>query len=366
MSKDKISAQDIIDSLAAKADITKILADDFFKAFIATIEEALLANDVVKIKALGTFKLNWIAPRKSVNVQTGEDILIDGFYKVVFTPEKELKELVNKPFAHLEPVVLDDDFPKKEIETELNPLASLTEQADEIKGLLSEIQSMPAKKADKVETERKEKEEAVEMKEDKEEKQVCEPIVVEIVKRIEEDEPEKEKKTWLWILLTLVLLIGIWAALYFACMPVRHWTNKTFLGHDTAAYNAATESESASTDDLFKEEEAEKAGKTETVPGTPVLDDFEKAFEKRFENRNVIAKVELGNGNRLAFLAEKYYGSPFFWVYIYEANTDRISNPDKVLVGTIVTVPKIDPMLIDLKNPRSMEKALELRKKYLK
>lgn len=148
MNKDKISSQEIIDLVATKASVSKRAAEEFLKVMIATIEDALLAGDVVKIKNFGTFKLQWNEPRKSVNVQTGEDILIEGYHKVSFTPDSTLKELVNEPFAHLDPVQLDGNIePKVEIvdESIQEPLRIFTEQASEIKDLLSEINALSPK-----------------------------------------------------------------------------------------------------------------------------------------------------------------------------------------------------------------------------
>ncbi len=145
MNKDKISSQEIIDLVATKASVSKRAAEEFLKVMIATIEDALLAGDVVKIKNFGTFKLQWNEPRKSVNVQTGEDILIEGYHKVSFTPDTLLKELVNKPFAHLEPVQLDGNIESKDetkVEDIPEPLRIFTEQASEIKNLISEINAL--------------------------------------------------------------------------------------------------------------------------------------------------------------------------------------------------------------------------------
>lgn len=338
MNKDKISAQDIIDALAAKADITKLLAEEFFKVLIATIEEALQANDSVKIKDLGTFKLHWIAPRKSVNVQTGEDIVIEGYYKVVFTPDKDLKELVNKPFAHLESVVLDDEENNKKSQEEANPLSSLTEQAGEIKGLLSEINSMSPQKEKNMEKETPKK---------KEEKRInASDLVI---------EKKEKKRIWLWVLLIVLLLLLTSVICYFACMPVQHWVNKNFFGCDTAVCDTAKEKSNLAEDWFGTSQE-------EVV----VIDEFQIAFDNRFNDMEYAVVEKLRHGSRLAYLAEKYYGSPYFWVYIYEANADHISDPDNVLEGTSVRIPKMDPLLVDANSQRALDAAWELRGKYLK
>ena len=62
----------------------------------------------MKVKGLGTFKVQAVKPRESVNVNTGERVLIEGHDKVSFTPDTTMKELVNKPFALFETVVLND------------------------------------------------------------------------------------------------------------------------------------------------------------------------------------------------------------------------------------------------------------------
>src|SRR5665647_3238433 len=150
MIKDKISSQEIIDLVSSKASVSKRAAEEFLKVMITSIEEALMAGEVVKIKNFGTFKLQWNEPRKSVNVHTGEDIIIPGYSKVTFVPDVVLKNVVNEPFAHLEPVVLDgDDEDSDEIavdEVTLDPLRVLNEQAADIKGLLADIQALSPKK----------------------------------------------------------------------------------------------------------------------------------------------------------------------------------------------------------------------------
>jgi nucleoid DNA-binding protein/nucleoid-associated protein YgaU len=357
MNKDKISVQDVIDSLAAKTDITKVQADDFFKTLISTIEETLLANDFVKIKNFGTFKLNWVAPRRSVNVQTGEDIDIDGFYKVVFTPEKNLKELVNKPFEHLESVALDGEKPQEEP----NPMASLTAQAGTIKTLLTEIQSMSnAETAETAEIPEEKQPETITAKIEEEPKQVERPNYHEY-----ESEREKKKRTgcW-WFLLGVLLVLGVLIALYF--IPPQNnafqdWVNKNIFGRDTAAYDAERERERARMEaERMADYERERALQEEVVP-----DDFSRAFDDRLNNIEILTTVRMNNGSRLAHLAQRHFGSPHFWVYIYEANRDIITHPNRILIGTMIRIPRMNPLLVDANNPRAIEQALLLHEKYL-
>lgn len=159
MSKDRINTGELAALLASYLKVGIRESEDFLKALIGVMEEQLLANDILKIKGLGTFKLQWNEPRKSVDVNTSEEIVIDGYYRISYTPEPELKELVNAPYAHLEPVVLGGPEPgemeeevevvEEEIMKEMedpqklaDAMRSITEQAIEIKDILAEMNMM--------------------------------------------------------------------------------------------------------------------------------------------------------------------------------------------------------------------------------
>ena len=110
----KISLSNIAEELAAKAGLSRENANNFAHAFVDTVEKGLQADGVVKIKGLGTFKLQEVSDRDSVDVNTGERITIKGYRKVTFTPDTVMKEFVNRPFAHFEPTELNDGFPEEE------------------------------------------------------------------------------------------------------------------------------------------------------------------------------------------------------------------------------------------------------------
>ena len=73
------------------------------------IEDSLKHDKLVKIKGLGTFKLIDVDSRESININTGERFVIEGYTKISFTPESALRELINKPFAHFETVALNEN-----------------------------------------------------------------------------------------------------------------------------------------------------------------------------------------------------------------------------------------------------------------
>lgn len=120
---ERLTIQDLTDLLAAKHSMTKKDAEAFVKEFFLLIEQALENEKIVKIKGLGTFKLIDVDSRESVNVNTGERFRIKGHTKVSFSPDANLKDTINKPFAHFETVVLNEntileDTPIEETEEE--------------------------------------------------------------------------------------------------------------------------------------------------------------------------------------------------------------------------------------------------------
>ena len=179
---DEVNLKSLVDVFASKAKITKKEANAFVKAFQNIFIDALSKDKVLKITGLGSFKVTLVNERSSVDVNTGKPIKINSHYKIVFTPDSELKNIVNSPFAHLDTIIIDDvvdmsdgevnidtlsqdlknlsanhtvsSFPPvDEVKTDVqliktdneadkveSPLEKLAEQALEIKSLLADIQ----------------------------------------------------------------------------------------------------------------------------------------------------------------------------------------------------------------------------------
>ena len=134
----KTALQLIADAVAKKHKITVKEAEKFVSSMFDVMNEGLKTDKIVKVKGLGTFKVQAVKPRESVNVNTGERVLIEGHDKVSFTPDTTMKELVNKPFALFETVVLNDgvdfaDLESKPDEEEKKEKADETVVSDEEK-----------------------------------------------------------------------------------------------------------------------------------------------------------------------------------------------------------------------------------------
>ncbi|HJV77764.1 MAG TPA: HU family DNA-binding protein [Paludibacter sp.] len=469
MIKEKISSQEIIDLVSSKSKVSKRVAEDFLKVMISSIEEALLAGEVVKIKNFGTFKLQWNEPRKSVNVHSGEDILLAGYHKVTFTPDVILKDLVNEPFAHLTPVELDSENPEpiqEKTDVALDPLRIFSDQASEIKDLLSEIQALSPSFKSKVVEEKPEAvleveplaegedndedfpeeeveeelpEEVVEQMEEGyepaqekavepvQELKVAKTALSELIGRVQEEKgqeaiqeenvvkssvesviyqheekitpgqeepkqvvepipqfdsseflkdinPGKKRKVWLLVLVISVLFLGTGSGLYFFCPPVTEFT--------VTAVNSCVESVikvSGVISGWFQSKPKSKPAPVkqtiiipkdtidnDTVAVQEPVDSLQLMFDNPRVYTKFIATETVEQGNRLTIMSKKYYGSKDFWVYIYEANKEKIPNPDIISEGTLIRIPKLDPRLIDIKNPRCIEKAKELHDVYVR
>jgi len=113
----KTALQLIADAVAKKHKITVKEAEKFVSSMFDVMNEGLKTDKLVKVKGLGTFKVQAVKSRESVNVNTGERVLIEGHDKVSFTPDTTMKELVNKPFALFETVVLNDGVDFADLES---------------------------------------------------------------------------------------------------------------------------------------------------------------------------------------------------------------------------------------------------------
>lgn len=106
MSKSNISR--LAKSISSKHGLTQAEAERFVSKMFEVANEGLHEDKLLKIKWLGTFKVAPVKDRESVDVNTGERIVIEGRDKISFTPDNILKEIVNKPFAQFETVVVND------------------------------------------------------------------------------------------------------------------------------------------------------------------------------------------------------------------------------------------------------------------
>lgn len=114
----KTTIKELALSLSEKHDLSKADAERFVATIFEVINDGLEDDKLVKVKGLGAFKIIGVAARKSVDVNTGEPIVIEGRNKISFTPDASMRDDVNKPFSQFETVIINDGVDFSSIDKE--------------------------------------------------------------------------------------------------------------------------------------------------------------------------------------------------------------------------------------------------------
>ena len=148
----KYSITQLATILVKKNGISNDEALKFVTAIFDIVKEGLETDKLVKIKGFGTFKIIDVDPRESVNVNTGERVLINGHQKITFIPDSVMKEMVNRPFAQFETVVLNDgvDF------SDIDKLSNINENIDKQEETQEELQEIIQEEEEKKDEGKKE------------------------------------------------------------------------------------------------------------------------------------------------------------------------------------------------------------------
>ena len=376
----KITFPELIERIAGLTNTSKRVSELFLKELFGVVKECLEQGVSVKIKNLGTFKVTEIATRKSVNVNTGEEMEIPAHRRVSFTPDKTLAEAINAPFEGFETVILDDDVS----EADLQELSAIDEGkiskedveiAEEILPPLydKDVTMMTSNSDDSIDSsldlnkeESQEKEELhVGDEGNNVSKEDVEPVVTNNVEEqvdnvdeaiapistIAEDEnfdeyeevKSEKRKSFMWGFLGGILvciLIGVVA-----------------IGVCDSCFG-----------DFVPYSRTEKVI-TDSIETSPKLVDTvshkkDSVIEIK-ENAPVVITDTVRADYYLTKMSRKYYGRYEFWVYIYMENKGKISNPNKVSPGLVVVIPAPEKYGIDKNSEESVQKAKELAEKIL-
>lgn len=383
MADNKLNNMHLRQAIIDRTDATEREANLFLRVLVEQIIAGLQGGEQIKINGLGTFRLQEMAPRKSVNVNTGEPIIIPGYTKVVFAPEVSMREMVEKNKSVTPIVNLNADTSAAPVDEEaLSPLEKLGRQADEIVGILADLgqdprmrsqaaeESAPAKEAraetmdsaateepvseavaEEVATEEMISEEVAEeeIAEEKAEEKVAEPIAELVAEPIVEPvaEPTKEesvvvpeepiaptagktdkKRKYHFLRDTLIcvvcLLVVLAGGFLFLRGAMANWIDSLVAKREPVA----TDTIIAIPSTPVAEEVVEDTAVMENAPEVSVYQQF-------------IATEEIREGSRLTWLAYRYYGNKDLWVYIYDANKDHLGNPNEIRVGTPIRIPRL-------------------------
>lgn len=333
MANEKLTWLELRKAVAEYANTSEQEAEQFLDALLDGIIEGLKTDKQVKIKGLGNFSLKAVAPRKSVNIATGEAYTIEGYNKLVFNAEAMLKESVEKRIEQ----------PKIEVvvaELYNDPIKKLGEQANEIVDLLADLGQAPN---------------TVEITDVQEVSTIPEPKEVQTIPEVQEipEEPTTPPQPtvlvppvttrkcnglcWAIIAVLLALLIG--AGVYFRDTLIQWWQCMQ---------------------DCQTVEIVEEVEQVQEVQEISI-----SLADKPREYVNFIGIERVGQDSRLAWIAYKYYAQKDLWVFIYEANRDVISDPTLVRPGQYIRIPELSEEYRNLYNPELKQLVDSLATKYL-
>ena len=372
MANDKLTWQELRKAVAEQANTSEQEAGQFLNALLNGVVEGLKQDKQVKIKGLGNFALKAVAPRKSVNIATGEAFTIEGYNKLTFSPETMLKENVEKRIEQPQTEKVMADINN-------DPLKKLGEQANEIIDILAElgqaVNPVTPPIVEPEEPETPEVPEEPEVPQELEEPQVPEepeepqvPEVPEVPEEPQEpdtpdtpdtpqdpeepeepevpDTPDTPKPTgkchkWVcWLIAALIVLGIIGTGIYFRATLIQWWQ---------CMQDCQPAVEEVVTDTIPTLEE-------------PIVIPL---ADKPREYVNFIGIERVGENSRLAWIAYKYYAQKDLWVFIYEANRDIIKHPAHVRPGQYIRIPDLTEEYRNLYNPELRQLVDSLAVEYL-
>jgi len=387
---EKINLQDLSVLLAEKAAITKKDAETFLREYFEIMNEKLIEDKSLKIKDLGTFKLLSVEDRESIDVTTGERVLIPAHFKISFTSDKKLAETINEPFAFFETIEIDNDF-----ELEGKNLLS-DDDGEEESGEMEEMEKMGEneEKEDDGEEEKIKTEEPLEYFEPSEPSVPSVPPVhseplqpsVEINNRDYEEQQYyqegyyKSKKKLnvlraIMIVLSVLLLAAVGYIIYMkqfekklSAVVIEPLLPQQVVPKDSVALVGDS---IAQAEEPVKQDTVEK-----TVSSAPVSDSTPTSTSSVSSAsissaRSLSAhagkpkQITIRAGQRLTSIALEEYGDRAFWIYIYLENKAKLSNPNVLPLGVKITIPPADKYGINRNDSASIQRAREIAAKYL-
>ena len=383
----KLTFPELAELLSVATNTSKRMSELALREMFAVISGKLLEGESVKIDGLGVFKVTEVNSRRSVNVNTGEAIEIPGHSKITFVADKRLAEAVNAPFASFESVVLDDDVTADMLtaidNAEPSELSELSEPAEPA-AEPSEFSELSEPTAEPAEPAAEPTEPAAEpVAEPAELSEPSEPATEPAAEPVEKEDAQggaihvpqsdddyyyddDDDESWWQRHRTLKgFLMGVvaGAALYAAAdFAIKYYEdNRKVVSAETIE---ATDGEVVAADTLPSDSLADKASPkdslkpTASTPSEPAKSTIVKQVTDTVTGSYFLTRM-----------ARRHYGNGHFWVYIYEENKGKISNPNNVRPGTVVVIPDAKKYGIDKDNPQSVEAAKrkegEIQRKFL-
>ena len=353
MENKKVTLQELADVISAQSGATKRFTDSFLRELVVVIQEYLEKDGIVKVKGLGTFKLLWIEARKSVNVATKETIILPAHYKLSFSPEESIKQELNSA----ENLVSGGATIIQDAENDVESIES-DEQV-----VVNEVE-IPTQTSVETENSASEATKEIETSEKNEPSEKVESSEKEAVAK-------KSHKALVSIIIVLVLIILALAA-YILVPNIEGKLMSLFTTLKQSNFEVvAVPSDSAQVEDavvvdtveVAVEEVVEEVVESAPIVEEPVVtvDNYTPSIAKNAPTREVVTVID---GSRLTMVAYRAYGHKAFWVYVYDANRDRLKRPSDVEKGMQLRIPDLPKSLVNSKDQRCLDKAYELARIY--
>lgn len=316
-----VTLSQLITRLAKVADTDTNTARRFLRSFFMSLEDSLAAGEEVTIKGIGTF-------RRSTDTTFG------AASGVAFIPDSELANEINAPFEMFEPVELADGADFSEVPDEL-PSPEPEADAEPEPIVVQEPIEEPEVNEPQPEPEPEEEED------EKDEEKIEIPTYTPTPSSYEEDDsddddtptyiPQQKKNSKIWLWVALIIAVGaiggfIAASILFDYDEVEIEETEEIEAlpiHEIDINEVAT-NEPTSEEVIVKELTQEVAAEPEAAPAATVS-------EPRYDT--------VTKSRYLATMAREYYGVGLYWVFIYQANTDILTNPNRIKPGTRVVIP---------------------------
>lgn len=416
----RITFPELVEQVAQCANTSKRMSELFLKELFATISQSLINGESVKVKGIGSFKLTEVSPRKSVNVNTGEEINIPGHKKLSFAPDKDLAQAVNQPFSHFETVILEDgvtdeqlaqidayeaetpqapdaelptapEAPAAETDTEVPPpfvhadtlpepeFVAIEEATEAEEAPAAEAEA--ATEAEEAPAAEAEADEAPAVEEEPEVPIAAEKMESMVSDELSEDrlEQEKDKRRITRRSLFEGFIVGVITTLIVTLFSYRLYlmkypdqadkpTQEETLAQAPTADSVATPAETTpakvdSAQLLAEQKAAEEAQKAEEAKKKEEEAKKKTEAEAEAEKQQAAPKGVNASqdtvriGTTLFKLSKKHYGSDKFWVYIYEENKAKYPNPNSIPVGAVLRIPALSKYGATAGDPASFNAA---------
>ena len=361
----RLTIQDLAGLLAEYTGKDRLSCERFLREFIAVVSEGVYADKIVKVKGLGTFKIIPVEKRESIHVNTGERFLIPPHYKFSFLPDKDLRELVNKPFSFFETTELNENVDFNDMDVVPDEPEMKETEDESVEEVIPEEKHLPEKETaappEEEEVGSPEEEEAGSPEEEAESEKHRSERLPDIKQESPEEErvsvmPEKRlpAKRIFFVAAFVFFLIAFNIGLYLnrSHFFEKEDTPSPVKREETVGSRLTSQADSSAT---VIDTAVVSTG--QDCPQALIAQEAEEEAKTEAASPEVIARVKIEPGSRLTLISLKYYGSKLFWVYLYEYNKAVIKDPNNVPIGTVIEVPAPEKYGIDRRNRSSIEKA---------